>query len=162
MLVIGGAAESLDARPGNLDLVLKHRKGFVKVAVLHGAALVPVLGLGENDLFSAVPNHRGSKLRRFQEQLQKMLGVGLPLLCGRGVFNYSFGALPHRRPIVVLVGAPIPVPPKGSISEESEESQSVVDKVHCEYMVALEALYDEYKVLYTQETGDDVLPLNMF
>lgn len=31
MLVVGGAAESLDARPGNLDLVLKGRKGFVKV-----------------------------------------------------------------------------------------------------------------------------------
>ena len=31
MLVLGGAKESLDARPGVYDLTLKNRKGFVKV-----------------------------------------------------------------------------------------------------------------------------------
>lgn len=51
----------------------------------------------ENDLFNAVSNPRGSKLRRIQDKMQKALGIGLPLLWGRGVFNYSIGALPHRR-----------------------------------------------------------------
>lgn len=35
-IVIGGAAESLEARPGNFKLTLKDRKGFVKLALHNG------------------------------------------------------------------------------------------------------------------------------
>ena len=35
-IVIGGAAESLEARPGNFKLTLKDRKGFVKLALRNG------------------------------------------------------------------------------------------------------------------------------
>ena len=45
-IVVGGARESLDAEPHTLRLVLKRRKGFVKLAVRNGADLVPVLGFG--------------------------------------------------------------------------------------------------------------------
>ena len=50
MLVLGGAAESLNAHPGKLELVLRGRKGFVRIALQTGASLVPCLGYGENDL----------------------------------------------------------------------------------------------------------------
>lgn len=50
-IVVGGARESLDAKPGQLKLVLKRRKGFIKLAIRNGADLVPVLGFGENDLY---------------------------------------------------------------------------------------------------------------
>ena len=36
IVVIGGAAESLDARPGSYKLTLKDRKGFVKLALKTG------------------------------------------------------------------------------------------------------------------------------
>ena len=36
VIVIGGAAESLDARPGTYDLTLRERKGFVKLALTTG------------------------------------------------------------------------------------------------------------------------------
>ena len=45
-IVVGGARESLDARPQSLRLVLKRRKGFVKLAIRTGADLVPVLAFG--------------------------------------------------------------------------------------------------------------------
>lgn len=35
-LVVGGAAESLEARPGSTTLVLKDRRGFVKIALMTG------------------------------------------------------------------------------------------------------------------------------
>ena len=35
-IVIGGAKEALDARPGVMKLTLAERKGFVKVALRHG------------------------------------------------------------------------------------------------------------------------------
>ena len=45
-IVVGGARESLDAQPHSLRLVLKRRKGFVKLAIRTGADLVPVLAFG--------------------------------------------------------------------------------------------------------------------
>lgn len=36
VIVIGGAAESLEAHPGNFNLTLKNRKGFVKIALRNG------------------------------------------------------------------------------------------------------------------------------
>lgn len=35
-IVIGGAAESLSCRPGVTTLILKNRKGFVRMALRHG------------------------------------------------------------------------------------------------------------------------------
>ena len=70
-IVVGGAAESLSARPGTADLTLRkrcdppfrtrdvvlnsgkrHRLGFIKLAIQHGADLVPVFSFGENDVSS--------------------------------------------------------------------------------------------------------------
>ena len=42
MLVVGGARESLDARPDTLTLTIANRKGFVKLAIDTNAPLVPV------------------------------------------------------------------------------------------------------------------------
>jgi len=36
MIVVGGAAEALDARPKYHDLTLSNRKGFVKIALQNG------------------------------------------------------------------------------------------------------------------------------
>jgi hypothetical protein len=35
-LVVGGASESLESRPGTYKIILKRRKGFVKLALMHG------------------------------------------------------------------------------------------------------------------------------
>jgi len=35
-IVVGGAAESLSARPGTADLTLRKRLGFIKLAIQHG------------------------------------------------------------------------------------------------------------------------------
>ncbi len=47
VVVVGGAAESMLAHEGHIELVLKHRRGFVREAILANASLVPVLGFGE-------------------------------------------------------------------------------------------------------------------
>lgn len=43
--------QSLFAKPGANELVLRRRKGFIKVALRTGASLVPVLGFGEKSTF---------------------------------------------------------------------------------------------------------------
>eukprot|EP00697_Spironema_sp_BW2_P007895 gnl/Spiro4/2232_TR1077_c0_g1_i1.p1 gnl/Spiro4/2232_TR1077_c0_g1~~gnl/Spiro4/2232_TR1077_c0_g1_i1.p1 ORF type:complete len:434 (+),score=88.91 gnl/Spiro4/2232_TR1077_c0_g1_i1:96-1304(+) len=147
MLVVGGAAESLDARPGVMDLTLK-RYGFVRVALQNGASLVPVLSFGENDVYTEVLDQsRGSRTRRIQETIQKWLGFATPLFHGRGILNYDFGLLPFRHPIVSVVGKPIPMPKfEGSVN--SPEGLAVVQDLHQQYVTALQALWDNYKDIY--------------
>jgi hypothetical protein len=43
IIVLGGAAESFNASPGNTTLTLKNRKGFVKIALRTGYVLLPQL-----------------------------------------------------------------------------------------------------------------------
>lgn len=49
-----------------------YRYGFVRLALIAGAALVPVFAFGENELYKQVDNPKGSKLRIFQEKLKKV------------------------------------------------------------------------------------------
>lgn len=83
-IVIGGARESLDAKPGSLKLVLKKRKGFVKLAIRQGADLVPVLAFGENDLYEQFDSTKHPHVHRAQLMVKKMLGFTVPLFHARG------------------------------------------------------------------------------
>ena len=60
---------------------------------------MPVFSFGENDLYDQVSNPPGSGLRQWQTKMKDLMGFAPPLFRGRGVFQYTFGLLPHRRPI---------------------------------------------------------------
>lgn len=140
VIVPGGARESLYARPTDrIQLVLKTRKGFVRIAITSGAALVPVFAFGENDLYHQADNTEGSLVRRIQDLVLRYTGVGFPLVRGRGIFNYSLGMLPHRHPLNIVVGNPIPVP---LIAEPTEED---VTRIHEEYKARLMELFETHK-----------------
>ncbi|ETO28625.1 hypothetical protein RFI_08505 [Reticulomyxa filosa] len=143
-----GAKESLDAHHGDVTLFLAERKGFVKVALVHGASLVPVFGFGENDLYSQVSNPKGSFIRKLQEKLQQRLGFAIPIFRGRGVFQYNFGLLPNRIPIDIVFGEPIKCP---KLMPE-EITKEIIDKYHKEYMMALKELFDAYKEKFYHES----------
>ncbi|XP_065531098.1 2-acylglycerol O-acyltransferase 1 isoform X4 [Lathamus discolor] len=142
IIVIGGAEESLNARPGSLTLSILKRKGFIKMALKHGAHLVPVFSFGENELFKQVANPKGSWLRNVQEKLQKIMGFALPLFHARGIFQYSFGLIPYRQPINTVVGSPIPV--KQNLNPTTEE----IEQLHALYLQKLRKLFEEHKGTY--------------
>ncbi|KAJ7313350.1 hypothetical protein JRQ81_004643 [Phrynocephalus forsythii] len=142
VVAVGGPPESLEARPGALTLQVLSRKGFIKTALQQGAALVPVFSFGENELFHQVPNPQGSLIREVQERLQKAMGLALPLFHARGVFQYSFGLLPFRRPIHTVVGAPIFVP------KTPHPSREAIDGLHATYLEKLVQLFEEHKGKY--------------
>lgn len=100
-IVVGGAKETLYARPGATELVLNRRKGFVRLALEHGAALVPVYNFGENELFGQLTH---PLLRRLQELCIHWTGFTLPLVRGRGIFQYDAGFLPRRVPLYTVMG----------------------------------------------------------
>lgn len=139
-IVLGGAQESLLARPGYMDLVLTKRKGFVKLAMAAGrTSLVPVLGFGENDLYDQVKNDPSSYLYRIQNLLKEKIGFTLPLMHARGIFNYDFGIIPYRRPINIVVGRPIDIP----LIERPTEAQ--VAHYHGLYVEELTKLFEAHK-----------------
>ncbi|KAL0088759.1 diacylglycerol acyltransferase-domain-containing protein [Phycomyces blakesleeanus] len=154
VIVIGGAAESLAARPGINDLVLKRRLGFVRIAIKQQARLVPVFSFGENDLYDQLDNAKGSPVWKFQKKMQALLGFTLPLFHARGVFNYDTGLMPFRHPIVTVVGKPIDVPKleEGQI----EPTQEQLEAVQKEYIDELLEIYNKYKDVYAKDRKRDL------
>ncbi|XP_069739175.1 2-acylglycerol O-acyltransferase 2-A-like isoform X1 [Phaenicophaeus curvirostris] len=142
VIALGGPPESLDAHPGALTLQLLGRKGFVRIALEHGVPLVPVFSFGENELFEQVANPPGSRLRRLQLRLQRILGFALPLFHARGVFQYSFGLLPFRHPIRTVVGSPLELPRTPNPPPEA------VELWHRRYLKSLSDLFEEHKLGY--------------
>jgi len=138
-IVVGGARESLDAQPYSLRLVLKRRKGFVKLAIRTGADLVPVLAFGENDLYDQFLPDTHPKIHKVQLMVKKILGFTIPLFHARGVFNYDVGLMPYRRPLNIVVGHPI------KVVQSATPQQEQIDRVHEEYVTELERLWDQWK-----------------
>nr|XP_054097887.1 2-acylglycerol O-acyltransferase 2 isoform X5 [Callithrix jacchus] len=141
-IIVGGAQEALDARPGSFTLLLQNRKGFVRLALTHGAPLVPIFSFGENDLFDQVPNSSDSWLRCVQNRLQKIMGISLPLFHGRGVFQYSFGLIPYRRPVTTVVGKPI------EVQKTLHPSEEEVNQLHQCYIKELCNLFEAHKLKF--------------
>uniref|UniRef100_A0A7N8YRW6 Acyltransferase n=2 Tax=Mastacembelus armatus TaxID=205130 RepID=A0A7N8YRW6_9TELE len=142
VIAVGGAPEALDARPGALTLQVRNRKGFIKLALKHGAQLVPVFSFGENELFDQMENPSGSSLRKLQNRLQSIMGIAMPLFHARGVFQYSFGLIPYRTSIHTIVGKPISVVQTPSPSSEDIES------LHKVYLQSLMDLFEQHKHTY--------------
>ncbi|XP_041808669.1 LOW QUALITY PROTEIN: 2-acylglycerol O-acyltransferase 3b [Chelmon rostratus] len=134
-IVIGGAAESLESSPGVNTVVVRHRKGFVRVALEFGADLVPVYMFGENELFQQVVLSEGGLGRRLQDLFKKIMGFAPCLFVGE-----RMAIIPYRTPITTVVGSPISVPKCATPTEEE------VDHYHRLYMEALSKLFHEHKV----------------
>ncbi|KAJ3564035.1 hypothetical protein NPX13_g7984 [Xylaria arbuscula] len=115
-IVVGGARESLEARPGVMRLILKERKGFIKLAVRCGADIVPVLAFGENNLYDQLQPQEHPFLHSIQMFILKVWKFTLPFLHGRGIFNYDVGLMPYRRPLNIVVGPPIKVKQSGTVN----------------------------------------------
>ncbi|XP_039225612.1 2-acylglycerol O-acyltransferase 2-A-like [Crotalus tigris] len=142
ILSVGGAKEALHAHPGAYTLVLDNRKGFVRLAIENGTPLVPVFSFGENELYDQIKNPTGSWVRWIQDRLQKIMGFSLPLFYARGIFQYTFGFLPYRKPIFTVVGKPI------QVEKKHNPSQDEVDDLHKRYLEGLSKLFEEHKLKY--------------
>lgn len=138
-IVIGGARESLEAKPRSLRLILKRRKGFVKLAIRQGADLVPVLAFGENDLYEQLEPEKNPRVHSLQLAAKKFLGFTVPLFHARGIFNYDVGLMPYRRPLNIVVGRPI------MVEQKTDPEVDYVDQIHQAYVDELFHMWDEWK-----------------
>lgn len=145
-IVVGGAAESLDARPGTADLTLGRRLGFVRLAIESGASLIPMFSFGENDVYvPIIDNPPGSLMRLIQEKFKSIFGFTLPMIMGRK----SLPLLPRRRSITTVIGSAIPV------TQIIHPTLKDILSVHQQYVDALKNIWDEYKdVLAPDRQGE--------
>ncbi len=141
-IVVGGASEALNYETDKITLVLNKRKGFIKLALRFGRDIVPIFVFGENYVYGQAPNPEGSRLRRFQNWFEKKFTFSPPIFYGRGIFQYTFGLLPHRRPLNVVVGKPIEV-----AKVENPTSDDILG-LHSKYIETLKELYEKYNPIY--------------
>ncbi|XP_038050281.1 2-acylglycerol O-acyltransferase 2-like [Patiria miniata] len=134
VVVVGGAQEALDAHPGVHRLSIQARKGFVKLALVHGADLVPAYTFGENNAYDQIANAPGTRLRRFQNFMTQICGFSPPLFYGRG-----FSILPYRTPITTVVGQPI------TVEKTPNPSRDQVESMHALYLKKLTELFETHK-----------------
>ncbi|XP_044756826.1 2-acylglycerol O-acyltransferase 1-like isoform X2 [Coccinella septempunctata] len=144
-LVVGGAEESFYCEAGVHKIVLKKRKGFIKIALRNGCPLVPVYGFGENEIFGQYKFKGGTFMWKFQRFFKRVTGCAFIIVKGRGVFQYSFGILPHRRPITVVVGEPI------DVEKTENPTQEQIDNLHQLFEKKLVELFESQKKHYLKE-----------
>ncbi|KAL4911634.1 hypothetical protein BDW74DRAFT_11209 [Aspergillus multicolor] len=152
-IVIGGARESLNASPGSLQLILKQRMGFIKLAIRTGADLVPVLAFGENDLYEQVRSDSHPLIHKFQMLVKQTLGFTIPLFHARGVFNYDVGLMPYRRALNIVVGRPIHVVQQ---QDRNKIDDDYINRLHSEYVAELERLWKEWRDIYAKDRVSEI------
>ncbi|KAH0520454.1 Acyl-CoA wax alcohol acyltransferase 1 [Microtus ochrogaster] len=139
-IVVGGVGEALQSVPNTTTLLLQKRKGFVRTALRHGAHLVPTFTFGETEVYDQVLFHEESWMYKFQSFFRRIFGFYFCVFYGQGFNQGSLGLLPYHKPIVTIVGEPLPLP---RIENPSPE---MVNKYHALYMDALHKLFDQHKV----------------
>ncbi|KAK7745071.1 diacylglycerol O-acyltransferase 1 [Cytospora paraplurivora] len=149
-IVVGGARESLEAQPHTIRLIINERKGFIKLAIRTGADLVPVLAFGENDLYDQLDPHTHPWLHNLQRHFLKVWKFTVPLLHGRGIFNYDVGLMPYRRPLNIVVGKPI------KVVQADKPDNSEVDRLHELYTEELRKIWDRYKDEFAKDRKEEM------
>lgn len=152
-IVIGGARESLSAQPHSMRLILKRRKGFIKLAIRTGADLVPVLAFGENDLYEQVRSDQHPLIHKVQMLVKHTMGFTIPLFHARGIFNYDVGLMPYRCPLNIVVGRPIRV-----VREQDRDkvNDDYINELHSRYIQELVRLWEQWKDVFVQGRSSEI------
>lgn len=132
---VGGSREYRIARPGTMGIVIKIRKGFIRLAVETGADLVPVLVFGENDLFAPIDIKSFSVKGLIAWAWEKAVGHKVAFSLGR--FNLF---CPFRRPLNVVVGRPIEVK-----QQRFDIQDEYVEELQERYVDELKAIWANWR-----------------
>ena len=139
MFVPGGFEEATLTTYGKDRIFIKHRKGFIKLALEYGYTVYPCYVFGENKLYYTYAN--------------ETLGLFLNKFKMPGVIPYTAkGVIPHddvRLITVIGKGIKMPIIPN--------PTQEYVDKYHKIYMDALIEMYHKYKREFGGSEELDVL-----
>lgn len=141
----GGSKEIFETDPNSktTTLVLRERKGFVRLAIRNGASLVPVFVFGEKRCYERL--NVNAKVR---DWLLRSLRIPLIVFWGR-----FFTWYPLKAKQTVVFGAPIATTnttderDDGRDASASDDARFAarVDRLHAEYCDAVVALFEKHK-----------------
>ncbi|CAH8290417.1 unnamed protein product [Heterobilharzia americana] len=135
VVVLGGAPEALDSRPGKYVFHTNRRYGFFKLALLTGSDLVPCVSFGEPNMYKQVHNPEGSCIRHLQNRFTEMATFSPPLF-------YARCLLPYRATVNTVIGRPIYCEKNPN---PTREQISILKEL---YLKQLQNLYNKYKPIY--------------
>jgi hypothetical protein len=128
----GGIAEIFTSTPGREAIILKSRKGLVKLSIETGASLCPLYVFGVADYFNNFATHGG-----FLSSISRKMRMSLTLFWGQYWLPIPF---PART--VMCFGDPILVE---KWTGEGPIPQALIDEVHAKYVSSLVEIFEKYK-----------------
>lgn len=128
VVMIGGVQELLASQPGEMSVVVKRRQGLFRLALQEGAALFPMLMLGENELFETAD---WARIPLLEKTFLNLFGFYFPM---------PTSLVPRPVPLRHVIGPPIIV--KDRIACPSEEQ---ISDLRDRYITALQCLFDKHK-----------------
>lgn len=135
----GGVAEVFETNADDECVLLKERKGMIKLAIRTGADLVPCYLFGNTKLLSCWAGEGLPGGRKVLERISRKVGFALILIFGR------FGCpVPYRVPIMAVMGKSIPT--KHMKCDEPTLEQ--MDEIQEVLLRDMQTLFDKYKGLY--------------
>ncbi|XP_055348279.1 acyl-CoA wax alcohol acyltransferase 1-like isoform X1 [Paramacrobiotus metropolitanus] len=142
IIVVGGTKETFFMDHKAVNLVLNKRKGFVRMAIKHGAHLVPCFTFGETFVYKV---HHDVFPGWFSRWFKRISGHTPK------VFSGLYGFIPFKTPLNTVVGRPI------SVVQDSNPSREKIDALHAVYVEQLRDLYDKHK----ERFGMENIPLTL-
>jgi 1-acyl-sn-glycerol-3-phosphate acyltransferase len=131
----GGALESRYAIPGRYVCVVKHRKGFVRLALEERRDLLPMYTFGDEALLPQMAEPPRA-IVALQDLAKEVFGLLVPP---------TLAGLPQFPPLTLITGVPISLEDLWPENVGGEVSQAAVDEAHARYVSAMQALFDTNK-----------------
>ncbi|XP_031640866.1 2-acylglycerol O-acyltransferase 2-A-like [Contarinia nasturtii] len=147
IVMFGGAREAFLSAPNTYKVFLNSRKGFIRMAIQNGASLVPAVAFGETNVYDTTQSKTDSFVRKIQEIIKKYTTLAPVAFNGRGIFQQSFGLIPRRRPITLVVGAPIHI---NRNPESKDVSETEINDMHATFRKKLIELFETHKSKYIE------------
>ena len=127
VLYAGGIAELFLTDDAEERLYVNKRKGFVKVALQTGVAIIPLYIMGNTTTLKVAKGKTLAKLART---------MGMSITWFWGVWG-TFVPLPKK--VLMVVGKPMELP------QIDSPDQATIDKYHSQYIEEVKRLFDSYK-----------------
>ncbi|PTU19711.1 hypothetical protein P175DRAFT_0525244 [Aspergillus ochraceoroseus IBT 24754] len=140
---VGGSREYRIARPGTMGIVVKIRRGVVRLAIETGADLVPVLVFGENELFHRIETAGFSLKALVAWVWEKAVGHKVAFSLGR--FNLF---CPYRVPVHVVAGRPVTVR-----QQRFDIEDSYIDEIQAQYIDELKTIWANWKDTFVDDAS---------
>lgn len=142
----GGARETVTtAQKGNNQIVIKCRRGFIKLALRYGCDLIPAYSFGETNGYDAYEFGAARFHKPFHSFMMAVFG-----LAGCRLRN----VIPMEADVTTVIGAPIRVRQTDSPSEEE------ISELSQQYQDAMLALWDQYKDQYMTDRTTEMEVVN--